>query len=98
MEPRKGDRVRVTYEANFLRREDDLDNGGWVRLEAGRYNPLVPPNATIEVLKPEPVEGQAGLYGGSSVVVYRDGAWQWVQDGLLCHGGVRPLPYKIVEL
>lgn len=68
-EPKRGDRVRVTYEAIY---ENAAGEGAhW--LSAGDRAPLVPPGATIEVIKPEVEEPTA--FGG---VVEVDGN-HWVR-------------------
>lgn len=55
-QPKAGDRVRVTYEAEYKETSPD----GWHSVGRDRYRPLVPPDATIEVIKPVgPAEPQA---------------------------------------
>ena len=102
MEPQTGDRVRVTLEGVYDARDyvatfivKDEATGNTIQLQKSYPK-------TIDVLERKPVEGQLGMFGGGSVVVYKNGAWAWIEDykhlAPSNQKGVIPLPLKAVEL
>ncbi len=91
-QPKKGDRVRVTFEATYQEPVGEGAHASWHYVRADKVYTQdgwqVPPSATFEVLKPEPKEGDFGIWRnarGSDEYVRFDGLRWFDAQGIPLH-------------